>query len=156
MVLLPPELRKAIERVQIDAKGNVVPQLYSKMQANQELRQMLNIGGCKEQETSDISKLSDAELTQQLADQAKELGIEIDLNYRFAQQPTDGADKTDGPGGKVIDETAQPVAVGGFGADAEEERRAAEAARELKIASQGPTGAPAGVRKLSRNAKSRP
>jgi hypothetical protein len=27
-----------------------------------------------------ISKLSDAELVQQLADQAKELGIEIDLN----------------------------------------------------------------------------
>ena len=30
--------------------------------------------------------MSDAELIQQLADQAKELGIEIDLNYRFAQQ----------------------------------------------------------------------
>jgi hypothetical protein len=82
---LPPDLRKAIERVQIDAKGNVVPQLYSKLQANAELRQMLNIGGRKEQAANDISKLSDAELIQQLADQAKELGIEIDLNYRFAQ-----------------------------------------------------------------------
>jgi hypothetical protein len=29
--------------------------------------------------------VSDAELIQQLADQAKELGIEIDLNYSFAQ-----------------------------------------------------------------------
>jgi hypothetical protein len=28
---LPPELRKAIEHVQIDARGNVVPQLYSKL-----------------------------------------------------------------------------------------------------------------------------
>jgi hypothetical protein len=29
---------------------------------------------------------SDAELIQQLADQAKELGIEINLNFSFAQQ----------------------------------------------------------------------
>ncbi|MGC2342190.1 MAG: hypothetical protein WA453_11540 [Methyloceanibacter sp.] len=45
---LPPDLRKAIEHVQLDAKGNVVPQLYSKLQANQELRKMLNIGGQKD------------------------------------------------------------------------------------------------------------
>ena len=83
---LPPDLRKAIERVQIDAKGNVVPQLYSKLQANDELRKMLGLDGRKEQEASDISKLSDAELIQQLADQAKELGIEIDLNYSFLKR----------------------------------------------------------------------
>jgi hypothetical protein len=35
---------------------------------------------------SDLSRLSDAELNQQLSDQAKELGIEIDLNYRVAQE----------------------------------------------------------------------
>ena len=29
-----PDLRKAIEHVQVDARGNVVPQLYSKLQAN--------------------------------------------------------------------------------------------------------------------------
>jgi terminase small subunit-like protein len=80
---LPPDLRKTIEHVQVDARGNVLPQLYSKLQANQELRKMLNIGGQKERDTNDLSKLSDAELIQQLADQAKELGIEIDLNYRF-------------------------------------------------------------------------
>jgi hypothetical protein len=34
---------------------------------------------------TDVSQLSDTELIQQLADQAKELGIEIDLNYSFAQ-----------------------------------------------------------------------
>jgi hypothetical protein len=83
---LPPDLRKAIEHIQIDARGNVVPQLYSKLQANVELRKMLNIGGRKEQEADDVSKLSDAELIQQLTDQAKELGIEINLNYSFAQQ----------------------------------------------------------------------
>jgi len=46
---------------------------------------MLNIGGQKEREQIDVSRLSDAELIQQLADQAKELGIDIDLNYTFAQ-----------------------------------------------------------------------
>jgi hypothetical protein len=63
-----------------------VPQLYSKLQANQELREMLNIGGRREQPADDVSRLSDAELVQQLADQAKELGIEIDVNYRFAEK----------------------------------------------------------------------
>jgi len=37
---LPPDLCKAIERVQVDARANVVPQLYSKLQANAELRKM--------------------------------------------------------------------------------------------------------------------
>jgi hypothetical protein len=47
---------------------------------------MLHIGTRKEQEADDVSRLSDAELIQQLADQAKQLGIEIDLNYRFAEE----------------------------------------------------------------------
>jgi hypothetical protein len=45
---LPQDVRKAIEHVQIDARRNVVPQLYSKLQANAELRKMLNIGGQKD------------------------------------------------------------------------------------------------------------
>jgi len=80
---LPPDLRKAIEHVQVDARGNVVPQLYSKLQANAELRKMLNIG--RNDERNDVSRLSDAELIAQLSDAAKELGIEINLNYSFAQ-----------------------------------------------------------------------
>jgi hypothetical protein len=59
------------------------PAALFRLQANAELRKMLNIGGRKEQEADDVSKLSDAELIQQLANQAKELGIEIDLNYSF-------------------------------------------------------------------------
>jgi hypothetical protein len=46
---------------------------------------MLDIG--RPSDKADLSKLSDAELVAQLADQAKQLGIEIDLNYRFLQQP---------------------------------------------------------------------
>jgi hypothetical protein len=81
---LDPETAKLIEDVTVDSRGRLIPKLYSKLLANKELRQMLNIGA-KERETSDVSRLSDAELIQRLADQAKELGIEIDLSYSFAQ-----------------------------------------------------------------------
>jgi hypothetical protein len=83
---LPPEFRKLIEDVTVDRNGNVIPKLYSKAQANRDLREMLNIGGRKEQPADDVSNLSDAELIQQLADQAKQLGVEIDLSYSFGQQ----------------------------------------------------------------------
>jgi hypothetical protein len=55
------------------------------LQASRELRAMLNIGPPGRE--SDVTRLSDAELIQQLSDQAKELGIGIDLNYRFAEPP---------------------------------------------------------------------
>jgi hypothetical protein len=82
---LDPETAKLIEDVTVDSKGRLIPKLYSKTWANAELRKMLNIGGQKEREQADLSRLSDAELIQRLAAQAKELGIEIDLNYSFAQ-----------------------------------------------------------------------
>ena len=82
---LSPEAAKLIEDVTVDSKGRLIPKLYSKTWANAELRKMLNIGGQKQREQTDVSRLSDAELIQRLADQAKELGIEIDLNYSFAQ-----------------------------------------------------------------------
>jgi hypothetical protein len=44
---------------------------------------MLNLGA--KSEPPDVTKLSDAELIAQLVQQAKELGIKIDLNYSFAQ-----------------------------------------------------------------------
>jgi hypothetical protein len=82
---LPLEARKLIEDVMVDRNGNVIPKLYSKAQANAELSKLLNIGRTDDRPETDVSRLSDAELIQQLADQAKELGIEIDLNYSFAQ-----------------------------------------------------------------------
>jgi hypothetical protein len=99
---LPPELRKVIERVQIDARGNVMPQLYSKAQANADLRKLLNIGRTEERPESDVARLSDAELIQQLADQAKQLGVEIKLDYSFAQQAPATA-PPDLPAGETIE-----------------------------------------------------
>ncbi len=80
---LPPDLAALIEDVTIDRKGRAVPKLYNKLQASKELRAMLDIG--RPSDKTDVSRLSDADLVAQLADQAKQLGIEIDLNYRFLQ-----------------------------------------------------------------------
>jgi hypothetical protein len=44
--------------------------------------------GHGEQPSDDVSKLSDAELIQQLADQAKQLGVEIDLSMTLASSKT--------------------------------------------------------------------
>jgi hypothetical protein len=77
---LPPELVALVEDVNIDGSGRAIPKLYNKLQANKELRAMLNIGRPEERAT-DLSRLSDAELVAQL--KAQELGVEIDLNYRF-------------------------------------------------------------------------
>ena len=76
-----------IEDVTYDSKGRAIPKLYNKLQASRELRAMLNIGA--KEAAPDITKLSDAELVAQLSAQAKELGIEIDLNFKFLQRPAD-------------------------------------------------------------------
>ena len=89
---LPAEIRKNIEKITIDARGRAVPQLYSKLAASQELCKMLNIGRTEDQ--AQVYRLSDAELISQLSDMAKQLGVEINLNYSFAQQPS--ATKTNG------------------------------------------------------------
>jgi hypothetical protein len=87
---LAPEVAQLIEDVTVDSKGRLIPRLYSKLQASKELRAMLNIG--RPERESDISRLSDAELIAQLADQAKQLGVEINLNYDFAKQPEPESD----------------------------------------------------------------
>ena len=81
---LDPETAKLIEDVTVDSKGRLIPKLYSKLQANKELRAMLNISA--KQSAPDVTQLSDSELIAQLAEQARELGISIDLKlYTFAQ-----------------------------------------------------------------------
>jgi hypothetical protein len=117
---LPLESRKLIEDVTVDRNGNVIPKLYSRLQANAELRKMHKIGAQEDRPESDVSRLSDAELIAQLAEQAKALGIEIDLNYSFAQPaPATEIDIQDGP---VIDNddsapAADPAADQGSGQD---------------------------------------
>jgi hypothetical protein len=86
---LPPDLAKLIEDVQVDNRGRLIPRLYSKERANKELRNLLNLS--TKSEAPDVTKLSDAELIAQLAAQARELGVNIDLAYTFHKK-----DETDG------------------------------------------------------------
>ena len=77
---LSPEAAKLIEDITIDSKGRAIPKLYGKLQANKELRAMLNISA--EQSAPDVTQLSNEELVAQFAQQAKELGVEIDLSAK--------------------------------------------------------------------------
>jgi hypothetical protein len=106
LVTLPRELAALIEEVRVDNRGRLVPKLYSKTWANKELRNFLVLD--KPPAQRDVSQLSDAELIAQLADQARQLGITIDLNYRFAQQPP--AAVIDGQDGPVIDVESESTA----------------------------------------------
>src|SRR5262252_3711663 len=104
---LPIEARKLIEDVSVDRNGNVIPKLYSKAQANADLRKLLNLGAQEYRPENDLARLSNEELIQGLRDQAKQLGVEIKLDYSFAQQAPATA-SPDPPGGEVVDH--EPVA----------------------------------------------
>jgi len=81
---LPPELRQAIETLTLDSDGNITTaKLVSKIQANQELRKLLGLDRQQQAVQSDLSRLTDAELVAELSRQANELGVKIDLSYKF-------------------------------------------------------------------------
>ena len=79
---LPEDLQRVVESVSIDGHGRMVPKVYSKLQANAELRKLLKIDGVP-RESGELTRLTTAELVAQLAQQAKALGIELDLSYQF-------------------------------------------------------------------------
>ena len=81
LVDLPPAVRKQIEEVRVDSRGRLIPRLYSKMAASKELRNMLNLNA--KSDAADVTKLSDEELITTLAAQARELGVDIKLDYTF-------------------------------------------------------------------------
>jgi hypothetical protein len=79
---MPEDVQRAVESISINDAGFVIPKPYSKLQANAELRKLLGIGTVQ-RDDGELSRLSDQELVAQLANQARELGIEVDLTYRF-------------------------------------------------------------------------
>jgi hypothetical protein len=81
---LPEDIARTVETCHVDENGRVIPKPYSKMQANQELRKLLGIGAVTAgSDDGEVTRMTDAELIAQLAQQAKDLGIEIDLSYRL-------------------------------------------------------------------------
>lgn len=79
---IPPEFRACIESLTYTESGRPILKLYSKADANRELRKL---NGLDAQRTLDegenISRMSDEELHAELARQAQELGISITLSY---------------------------------------------------------------------------
>jgi hypothetical protein len=155
---LSPHLRKQIEHIHVDSKGNHIPQLYSRSEANRELRKMLNIGGQEARPESDVSRLSDVELIQQLADQARELGVDIHLDYDFAKPAPAASEPTEVNGDQVIENAVVEPGAADSDANAGNERDL-QAARELAISAQPAIpqrrrgSAEAGARKLNKAAK---
>lgn len=81
---LSPEQRRLIESLKYTEKGRPILSVYSKMQANIELRKMNAIGASARDDGDDqYGRLSEADLITELTRQARELGIDVDLTYRF-------------------------------------------------------------------------
>lgn len=80
---LPPEHQHVIQSLKYTEKGRPVLEVYSKLQANMELRKMLGIGAVVADSDNEYSRLADVELIATLRREAAELGIDVDLTYRF-------------------------------------------------------------------------
>jgi hypothetical protein len=76
------EQRKCIESISVTNSGKIYFKIYSAAEANEQLRRLHNIG-LTQRGDDDVRRLSDTELVAQLAEQAEELGIHIDLSYRL-------------------------------------------------------------------------
>ena len=108
---LTPEQQQRLESLHVNEGGIASPKLHSASWANSELRKFHSMG--QTSEDNPVQKLSDAELITQLANQAKEFGIEIDLSYRLGESPKagrGGARGLYGEGPKIRDRSrGEPV-----------------------------------------------
>jgi hypothetical protein len=99
---------------------------------------MLGIGRQTE-EQSDISRMSDADLVAQLAEQAKALGVEIDLQYTFAQPAPAAVSEPTEVNGQVIDNDPPPSGASAPTADpATDVSNPPELTSELSVSSAAP------------------
>jgi hypothetical protein len=81
---VPEDVRRTIESLSVDERGRLVAKTYSRLEANKELRKLLGIGvATGGSDDGEVHRLSDAQLISELAHQARDLGIEIDLSYRL-------------------------------------------------------------------------
>lgn len=75
---MPRDMQLLVESLKYTEKGRPILSLYSKMQANMELRKLNMIGGGNKTEAAegadDYGRLTDAELVEAIARQARELG----------------------------------------------------------------------------------
>jgi hypothetical protein len=80
---LTEDQQRMIESLKWTEKGSPILTVYSRMQANIELRKLLGLGqATRDDEGSEFSRLDDASLFAELAREAKELGIDVELTFR--------------------------------------------------------------------------
>jgi hypothetical protein len=85
---LPDDLQRAVEAVEINKFGDMVPKTYSKMQANAELRKLLGIGvNADDRNGSEFERLSDQQLLSELSRRANELGVPVTLGFGVNERP---------------------------------------------------------------------
>lgn len=86
---LPLNLQKAIQAITWDRGGNPSVKMHDKVQINVELRKMLGLDRPQPKEDVELRQMTNAQLVESLAKQANELGVKIDLNYRFSDEAKD-------------------------------------------------------------------
>ena len=79
---LPSEHQQAIESLKYTEKGRPILSLYSKMQANIELRKLLGIGIATREGDDDLARMSDGELAGELKRLAAETGLDVSVTAR--------------------------------------------------------------------------
>lgn len=79
---LTDEQQRMIESLKFTEKGRPILSVYSKMQANIELRKLLGLGAQDRDDGEDFDKMPDHELFAHIAREAKELGIDVEFTFR--------------------------------------------------------------------------
>ncbi len=75
---LPDDVQRIVESCGIDEHGRVIPKAYSKLQANAELRKLLNIGGVVQ--SDEVTRMS----TPQIVSELQALGVDVRLSVRVS------------------------------------------------------------------------
>ncbi len=80
---IPPELRACIESLSYTESGRPILKLYSKADANRELRKINGIDKASSIDDSEatLARLPDNELFQELTRQAAELGVDVKMTF---------------------------------------------------------------------------
>lgn len=82
MAELPEDLQRTVQSIKYTESGRPQVERYSALQANQELRKLLGIGGISDDNrVNEFERMSDDQLIAALRDQANELGVNVTLTY---------------------------------------------------------------------------
>lgn len=80
---LSEDQQRMIESLKWTEKGSPILQVYSRMQANIELRKLLGLGATeRDPADTEFSRMSDGELFATIAREAKELGVDVEFTFR--------------------------------------------------------------------------